>query len=56
MSLQESVMLSAVNEESFNPKISKSKHYKHWISKPDDRRCFTCKENHGKIFYIKEET
>lgn len=55
MGLQESVMLSAVNEESFNPKISKSKHYKHWISKPDDRRCFTCKENHGKIFYIKEE-
>ena len=28
--------------------------YKTWVSKEDERRCTICENNHGKIFYIKE--
>ena len=33
-----------------------SKRYKHWLSEEDNKRCTHCKNNHGKIWPIYEET
>lgn len=56
MSIIDAVFSAAVSGSSLFPQISVSKNYKYWASEDDWRRCFECKNNHGKIWLISEES
>ncbi len=54
MSLNETLFLAVFNGEDFSPEVSTSKKFKHWVSLDDEKRCFDCGENHGKIWGMNE--
>ena len=54
MSLDEMLFLAGLNDYAFSPEISTSQRLKHWVSLDDEKRCFDCEENHGKIWEMKE--
>lgn len=54
MSIENAILIAAINKEKLSPKISTSKKYKHWVSIIDLVRCEPCEDNHGKIWFISE--
>ncbi len=54
MSLDEMLFLAGFNGDDSSPELSTSKNFNHQVSKDDEKRCFACEENHGKIWEISE--
>lgn len=55
MSIHTAIMEAMEKGYIWRPQLTKSAMYKHWLSKEDFRRCVTCENLHGKIWYIHEE-
>ncbi len=54
MDLLIAIVIAAIKGEHLRPSVKESTKYKHYISIKDLRRCFECKDNHGKIWLISE--
>lgn len=54
MGIINAVALAVTSDRHLLPKITTSKHYKHWLTLEDSRRCLKCEKNHGKIWMITE--
>lgn len=51
MDLVSAVLEALLKGEKLMPQITTSRKYKHWISIKDFKRCVTCKNMHGKIWF-----
>lgn len=55
MSIHTAIMEAMEKGYSWQPQLTTSTNYKHWLSQEDFRRCLTCARLHGKIWHIYEE-